>query len=57
MYTVPTEEGGSNHTAKFAESARTLEAHAATLATSKCLAITALRVLIDAAVYQKVSPA
>ncbi|GJE93880.1 M20 family metallopeptidase [Phanerochaete sordida] len=57
VYAIPTEDGGSNHTAKFTASARTPEAHTATLATAKCLAITALRVFTDDAFYQKVRDA
>lgn len=57
VYSIPTKQGGSNHTAKFTTAARTIEAHGATLATSKCLVVTALRVLTDHDFYQKVRDA
>ena len=54
-FAIPTEEGGSNHTEKFAESAKAEAAHDATIAITKCLSVTALRVLIDEAFFQEVS--
>lgn len=47
VYAIPTEKNGSNHTPAFAESAKTPEAHAASIRTSKALAATGLRVLTD----------
>ncbi|EJD41210.1 hypothetical protein AURDEDRAFT_69157 [Auricularia subglabra TFB-10046 SS5] len=46
-YSIPAEPNGGNHTAAFAEAARTEEAHARTLVISKALAMTGVRVLTD----------
>ncbi|KAG6811755.1 hypothetical protein H0H92_005952 [Tricholoma furcatifolium] len=46
-FAIPTVKDGGNHTAAFAESATTPTAHAACLETSKALAATGIRVLID----------
>ena len=54
VFTIPTSKDGSNHTPQFTESARAIEAHAAVITTSKCLAATALRVLIDDEFFRKV---
>ena len=47
VFTIPTEQNGSNHTPAFAEAAKTPQAHAASIRTSKALAATGLRVLTD----------
>ncbi|PIL34625.1 hypothetical protein GSI_03404 [Ganoderma sinense ZZ0214-1] len=46
-YSIPTEPNGSNHTPQFAKSAKTPEAHEATLKVALGLACTGLRVLYD----------
>lgn len=46
-YAIPTEPGGGNHTALFAKSAATKEAHAISIRVAKGLAITGARLLID----------
>ena len=56
VFTIPTVKNGSNHTPQFAESARTPEAHDATLTISKALAMTAFRALQDDEFYRQVSP-
>ncbi|EPQ56574.1 amidohydrolase [Gloeophyllum trabeum ATCC 11539] len=53
-YAIPTEPNGGNHTAAFTASARTPEAHAATLTVAKGLAMTGFRVLDDADFYAQV---
>lgn len=52
---IPTEENGTNHTPAFARSARTEEAHAATLALAKGIACVGWRVLTDTKYLEKVS--
>ncbi|KAG9013746.1 hypothetical protein FRB90_005751 [Tulasnella sp. 427] len=47
LSTIPTEPGGANHTALFAKSAATKEAHAIAIQVAKALAITGARILID----------
>ncbi|KAK7685702.1 hypothetical protein QCA50_011046 [Cerrena zonata] len=54
IYNIPTKPGGSNHTLDFAESAKAIEAHEATMTTSKSLAATAIRVLTDTEFYNSV---
>lgn len=54
IYSIPTEKNGSNHTPQFALSAKTEDAHHATLVVSKALAATALRVLQDDTFFSKV---
>ncbi|KDQ13055.1 hypothetical protein BOTBODRAFT_33931 [Botryobasidium botryosum FD-172 SS1] len=46
-YAIPTKPNGGNHTADFTASARTKEAHEATLAVTKAIAVTGLRILGD----------
>jgi len=46
-YAIPTKPNGGNHTIDFAASARTKEAHAATLTVTKAIAVTGLRILGD----------
>lgn len=55
VFSIPVRKNGSNHTPQFAESARAIEAHEATITTSKVLAATALRVLADDEFYGKVA--
>ena len=55
MLGIPTELNGGNHTALFAASARTKEAHAATLVVIKALAHTGFRVIDDDKFFQEVS--
>jgi hypothetical protein len=47
IYTIPTEDGASNHTHEFTKAAATSEAHRLTIATAKGMAGTAWRVLVD----------
>ena len=54
VFSIPVRKNGSNHTPQFAESARAIEAHEATITTSKALAATALRILVDDEFYSKV---
>ena len=54
---IPTEPRGGNHTPAFAKAAATIEAHNATITTSKGLALTAIRVLDDARFFGQVSVA
>ncbi|EJD38885.1 amidohydrolase [Auricularia subglabra TFB-10046 SS5] len=56
-YAIPTEPNGGNHTPAFTASARTKEAHAATLAVLKSLAMVGWRVLTDDAYFQEVQDA
>ena len=51
---IPTEPNGGNHTALFAASARTKEAHAATLVVIKALAHTGFRVIDDDKFFEEV---
>lgn len=53
---IPTEVDGGNHTAAFAKSSKSQEAHDATIKVLKGLAITGFRVLHDAAFFQEVCP-
>jgi hypothetical protein len=52
---IPTVDGGGNHTKEFAASARTKEAHVITIAVTKSIAVTGLRILADAEFCAKVS--
>ncbi|KAE9399553.1 hypothetical protein BT96DRAFT_965608 [Gymnopus androsaceus JB14] len=45
MYSIPTEPNGGNHTPAFAKAAKSKEAHAATMISTRALARTALRFL------------
>ncbi|KIY71853.1 hypothetical protein CYLTODRAFT_429232 [Cylindrobasidium torrendii FP15055 ss-10] len=53
-YAIPTEANGGNHTAAFAKSARTMEAHDLAMKVAKALAITAYKVVKDDAFYEEV---
>lgn len=55
VFSVPITKNGSNHTPQFAQTARSIEAHRPAIQTSKALAATALRVLIDDDFYDKVN--
>jgi len=46
-FAIPTVENGGNHTRPFTDSARTSEAHTATLYAAKGIALAGLRVLLD----------
>jgi hypothetical protein len=47
LYTIPAPDKAPNHTPEFADAAGTEEAHRLTILTSKGLAGTAWRVLVD----------
>lgn len=51
---IPTVANGGNHTAPFAKSARSAEAHKATMTVSKGLAWTGFRVIADDEFYRQV---
>ena len=51
---IPTEPNGGNHTPSFAASARTPEAHEASLIIMKALAHTGFRVIDDDGFFKKV---
>ena len=51
---IPTVPNGGNHTPGFTAAAKTPEAHAATMLTTKALALAGFRVLDDAEYYAKV---
>jgi len=53
-YSIPTVPQGANHTAEFTKSARSIEAHKATLKVVVGLALTGLRVLDDDFFYNDV---
>ncbi|KAF8481373.1 hypothetical protein JB92DRAFT_3149256 [Gautieria morchelliformis] len=53
-YAIPTKPNGGNHTASFAASARTQEAHDASLVIAKALAHTGFRVIDDSQFLDKV---
>ena len=52
---IPTKPGGGNHTKQFAHSARTEEAHEATMLITKALALTGVKVIIDDGLFEEVS--
>lgn len=56
-FAIPTEAKGGNHTAAFAKSAATVEAHAAMMCIAKVLALTGYRILADAAFCNQVKGA
>jgi hypothetical protein len=51
---IPTAPNGGNHTPEFTKSAKTPEAHKATMTVTKVLALTGFRVLDDEDYYLKV---
>ncbi|KAI6113091.1 amidohydrolase [Pisolithus sp. B1] len=53
-YAIPTVTNGGNHTPAFAESARSTEAHKATMTVSKGLAWTGFRIIADDEFFQQV---
>lgn len=53
-FAIPTVTNGGNHTPAFAESARSTEAHKATMAVSKGLAWTGFRIIADDEFFQQV---
>jgi len=52
---IPTKRNGGNHTALFTVSARTQEAHDASIVIAKALAYTGFRVIDDEAFFKKVT--
>ena len=52
---IPTKPGGGNHTKKFTHSARTEEAHEATMIVTKALALTGVKVILDDGFFEEVS--
>ena len=52
---IPTMPGGGNHTKQFAHSARTEEAHEATMLVAKALALTGIKVIMDDSLFNEVS--
>jgi len=52
---IPTKPGGGNHTKQFAHSARTEEAHEATMLVAKALALTGVKVIMDDGLFEEVS--
>jgi hypothetical protein len=52
---IPTKPGGGNHTKQFAQSARTEEAHEATMLVTKGLALTGVKVIMDDGLFKEVS--
>ena len=52
---IPTKPGGGNHTKQFAHSARTEEAHEATILITKALALTGVKVIMDDGLFEEVS--
>ena len=52
---IPTKPGGGNHTKQFARSARTEEAHEATMLITKALALTCVKVIMDDGLFKEVS--
>ncbi|KAF8523619.1 hypothetical protein JB92DRAFT_3259752 [Gautieria morchelliformis] len=53
-YSIPTKPNGGNHTALFAASARTQEAHEASIVITKALAYVGFRVIDDEEFFKKV---
>jgi len=51
---IPTQPNGGNHTAAFADAARSEAAHTATIAVTKGLALTGYRVLTDSDFFSRV---
>lgn len=56
-FAIPTMTNGGNHTPAFAESARSTEAHKATMTVSKGLAWTGFRIIADDEFFQQVREA
>ncbi|KAL4065914.1 hypothetical protein J3A83DRAFT_4432070 [Scleroderma citrinum] len=56
-YAIPTVTNGGNHTPAFADSARSTEAHKATMSVTKGLAWTGFRVIADDQFYDQVKEA
>lgn len=56
-YAIPTVTNGGNHTPAFAESARSTDAHKATMKVTKGLAWTGFRVIADDKLYEQVKEA
>ncbi|KIJ20921.1 hypothetical protein PAXINDRAFT_66801, partial [Paxillus involutus ATCC 200175] len=54
-FAIPTEPNGGNHTPAFAVSARSTEAHKASMSVTKGLAWTGFRVIADNQFYERVS--
>jgi len=52
---IPTQPGGGNHTKRFTHSARTEEAHEATMLITKALALTGVKVIMDDGLFEEVS--
>jgi hypothetical protein len=52
---IPTKPGGGNHTKQFTHSARTEEAHEATMIITKALALTGVKVIMDDGLFEEVS--
>jgi hypothetical protein len=52
---IPTKPGGGNHTKQFTHSARTEEAHEATMLVAKALALTGVKVVMDDRLFEEVS--
>ncbi|KIK61710.1 hypothetical protein GYMLUDRAFT_42741 [Collybiopsis luxurians FD-317 M1] len=53
LYSIPTEPDGRNHTPAFTRASATKEAHAANMISTRGLALTALRVIQDDALFQE----
>lgn len=51
---IPTKPGGGNHTKHFTQSARTEEAHEATMLVTKALALTCVKVIMDDGLFKEV---
>jgi len=56
-YGIPTKPGGGNHTKKFTHSARTEEAHEATIIVTKALALTGINVIMDDRLFEEIKKA
>ncbi|KAF9647182.1 amidohydrolase [Thelephora ganbajun] len=56
-YGIPTQPGGGNHTKQFTRSARTEEAHEATILVTKALALTGVKVIKDDGLFEEIKKA
>jgi len=56
-YGIPTKPGGGNHTKQFTRSARTEEAHEATMIVTKALALTGVKVIMDDGLFKEIKKA
>ncbi|KAF9784943.1 hypothetical protein BJ322DRAFT_1108419 [Thelephora terrestris] len=54
VFGIPTKPGGGNHTKQFAQSARTEEAHEATMLVTKGLALTGVKVIMDDGLFKEI---